>query len=257
VSKLLGFAVALALLFGLGFAAGEVVGPAPKDDAPGHGGMQADMVRGLSSAEHGLRLVVDTPELTRGRTQPLTFRILDEDGRTVRDFDVEHTKRLHLIVARRDLVGFQHLHPRQLSDGSWTTPLRLAQAGSYRVFADFVHDGTAQTLATDVRVDGAADLQPLPAPAAVARDGAYEVHMRGLRFSVTRDGRPVSVEPYLGARGHLVALRDGDLAFLLVHPAEDRLAFDAVFPAAGRYRLFLQFKAAGRVHTVAFTKDVA
>ena len=79
----------------------------------------------------------------------------------------------------------------------------------------------------------------------------------GLDFSVTRDGRAVETEPYLGARGHLVALREGDLAFLHVHPDEDALAFMAEFPSAGRYRLYLQFKHEGRVHTAAFTQEVS
>jgi Cu+-exporting ATPase len=39
-----------------------------------------------------------------------------------------------------------------------------------------------------------------------------------LGFIVSKDGRPVHTEPYLGAGGHLVALREGDLAFLHVHP---------------------------------------
>src|SRR5699024_11235811 len=43
-----------------------------------------------------------------------------------------------------------------------------------------------------------------------------------LTMTVTRDGEPVTeLEPYLGAFGHLVALRDGDLAYLHVHPHED------------------------------------
>ena len=79
----------------------------------------------------------------------------------------------------------------------------------------------------------------------------------GLGFSVTRDGRAVETEPYLGARGHLVALREGDLAFLHVHPDEDALAFRAEFPSAGRYRLYLQFKHAGACHTAAFTQEVS
>jgi hypothetical protein len=74
--------------------------------------------------------------------------------------------------------------------------------------------------------------------------------------SVTRDGREVETEPYLGARGHLVALREGDLAFLHVHPDEDSLAFMAEFPSAGRYGLYLQFKHHGRVHTAEFTQEV-
>jgi len=79
-----------------------------------------------------------------------------------------------------------------------------------------------------------------------------------LRFTVTRDGQPVETEPYLGAGGHLVALREGDLAFLHVHPTEqgDVIGFGAKFPSEGRYRLFLQFKVAGRVQTVAFTQEV-
>jgi hypothetical protein len=77
-----------------------------------------------------------------------------------------------------------------------------------------------------------------------------------LRFTVTRDGRPVAIGDYLGAKGHLVALREGDLAFLHVHPDERSLRFEATFPTAGRYRLFLQFQVDGRVHTAEFTREV-
>ena len=70
------------------------------------------------------------------------------------------------------------------------------------------------------------------------------------------------MQPYLGASGHLVALRAGDLAYLHVHPLEGgaeigRIAFAATYPSAGRYRLFLQFRHAGRVHTAALTQEVA
>ena len=236
-------------------------------------------VRGVAVAENGLRLAIDDPELRRGRTETVGFRIVEESGRTVRDFDVEHTKRMHVIVARRDLGGFQHLHPQQAADGSWTLALKLDDAGSYRLFADFSHDGEQTTLATDLRVDGAADLRPLPAPAPTAvSDGGYGVRLDAgrvrpgeeadLRFTVSRDGRPVATEPYLGAGGHLVALREGDLAFLHVHPTDGGhaeaegerdaagIGFAATFPTEGRYRLFLQFKHEGAVQTVAFTQEV-
>ena len=80
-----------------------------------------------------------------------------------------------------------------------------------------------------------------------------------LRFTITRDGRPVDTEPYLGAGGHLVALREGDMAFLHVHPTGDGqgVGFAATFPTEGSYRLFLQFKHEGRVQTVAFTQEVS
>ena len=55
-----------------------------------------------------------------------------------------------------------------------------------------------------------------------------------------------------------MALREGDLGFLHVHPDENRLKFMATFPSAGNYRLFLQFKTAdGRVRTAAFTREVS
>ena len=43
-----------------------------------------------------------------------------------------------------------------------------------------------------------------------------------LTLSVSRDGRPVTdLQPYLGAYGHLVVLRDGDLAYLHAHPVDE------------------------------------
>ncbi len=55
----------------------------------------------------------------------------------MRDFEVEHEKRMHLIVVRRDGNGFQHLHPELGADGVWRVRLTLPDAGAYRVFADF------------------------------------------------------------------------------------------------------------------------
>src|SRR3954454_13421349 len=216
-TQLATFAGVLIVLFATGMVAGKLIDPeAPGGEAEAeahgaaamdeHGAMAAaDPVRGLAVAEHGLRVVVEDPELRRGAEQPLRFRIVDERGETVRDFDVEHTKRMHLIVARRDLTGFQHLHPEMAADGTWTAPLRLRDAGSYRVFADFSHDGSKTTLADDLRVDGAADLRPLPSPAATAvSDGGYDVRLDAgasragveseLRFTISKNGRAVKTE---------------------------------------------------------------
>lgn len=271
MTRVAAFIATLAVLLAGGYAVGNALDPsAPRaEEADAMTSMEevAAPVRGLAVAENRLRLEVDSPEFTRGRAATLRFRVVDDTGATVRDFDVEHTKRMHLIVVRRDLTGFQHLHPRQDASGAWTTKLRLDAAGSYRMFADFAHDGEAMTLASDLRVDGAADLVSLPQPAREATsDGGYSVRIAEstahageetkIRFTVLRDGRPVQVEPYLGANGHLVALREGDLAFLHVHPMQGTTEFESTFPTVGRYRLFLQFKHAGRVHTAAFTQEV-
>ena len=64
-------------------------------------------------------------------------------------------------------------------------------------------------------------------------------------------------QPYLGARGHLVVLREGDLAYIHAHAEEDELAFDVPFPSEGRYRLYLQFKVGGAVETATRGKAVS
>jgi hypothetical protein len=281
--QILTFLAVLAVLYAGGFVAGQLIDADASDEhgmaseeqaehssAPTEHGTAggADPVRGLAVAEGGLRLVIDDAELDTGRSEPLRFRVVDDAGEAVRDFDVEHTKRMHLIVVRRDLTGFQHLHPQMQTDGTWSTDLRLEDAGSFRVFADFSHRDEPRTLATDLRVDGDADLRDLPAAESTAKsDGGYDVQLdtahaaageeSQLRFTITRDGQPVDVEPYLGAGGHLVALREGDLAFLHVHPVGEGTEFAATFPTPGRYRLFLQFQHQGDVQTVAFTHEVS
>jgi hypothetical protein len=266
--KLAAFAVVLAGVFGAAALAGGAVGRIhdPAAAAKDEMAMAADPIRGLAESENGLTLDLARRSARRNAEFRLAFRILGKDGRAVRDFDVEHTKRMHLIVVRRDLTGFQHLHPTLRADGTWTTPLTLPQAGTYRVFADFSVDNRPTTLADDVQVDGAVHSSRLPAPAKSAATDGFRVRLTdgtvragqesSLTFAVSRDGQPVSLQDYLGAKGHLVALREGDLAFLHVHPDENSLRFEAEFPNAGSYRLFLQFKVADVVHTAAFTLEV-
>ena len=276
--KLAGFGAVLLALFGAAALAGSAIGPEPPENpqtAPTHSApVEGDAVRGLAVAGGGLQLSLQQTELPRGRPATLRFGIVGDDGRRVRDFEVEHDRRMHLIVVRRDGQGFQHLHPELGADGIWSVRLNLPAAGAYRVFADFKRGGRPRTLAADLVVDGTADYRPLPAASATAEiaDG-YRVHLDAgragreadLSFTVTRDGETVRTEPYLGAGGHLVALREGDLAYLHVHPGghgeggsehEAAVEFVSEFPSAGRYRLYLQFKHEGSVHTAEFTQEV-
>jgi hypothetical protein len=114
---------------------------------------------------------------TPGRRFQLRFRILDERGRTVREFDVKHTERLHLVVVRRDMIDFQHVHPTQVADGSWATPLTLHEAGAYRVFADFSSNGSPYVLADDLLADGNVAWQALPAATGGAEADGFRIRL--------------------------------------------------------------------------------
>jgi hypothetical protein len=234
----------------------------------GHHGTHAEP-SGLSGSAGGLTLETAwKPEDGGGRAGTLEFRILDPDGQAVRDFDEQHGKAMHLMVVRRDLSHYRHLHPSMGAGGTWSAPLSFPEPGVYSVLADFATAGHSLTLGEDLEIPGTYEPVSLPDPVGAERVGEYEIALASdavaggdasLVFEVSRDGQPVEdLEPYLGALGHLVALREGDLAFLHVHPeAEEgsgpRIAFRVAFPSEGRYRLFLQFAHADSVQTAAFT----
>lgn len=293
LTRIGGFAVLLAVVFAAASMAGAELDPSV-DDEPAHeegkeamserdtaatstsehgGGATPGALPGLAVEYDGYRLVAEETTLASGPSTPYRFRIVDARGETVREFDLEHERRMHLIFVRRDFANFQHLHPRQLEDGSWVVGADTSEGGVYRAFADFATGGESLTLATDVFVAGEFDPAPLPDPAATdtAGDG-YDVSLDSAspvsggaspaRFTISRHGRELdSVEPYLGADGHLVALREHDQAFLHTHPEGEPggagpISFQVEYPSPGRYRLFLQFRHRGEVRTAAFTEEV-
>ena len=114
----------------------------------------------------------------------MSFRVLDPEARPLTGYTTAHDKDLHLIAVRRDLSGFQHVHPTLDAKGTWATTLDLTP-GVWRVFADFdpAGDTGAMTLGTDLFVTGSLAPQPLPEPAATTT-----VDGRGSQPIIT-DGR--------------------------------------------------------------------
>ncbi len=275
-TKLAGFAVAVALVFGATFGVARAVAPdgAPKraDDAHDMDGTEMDGMEmpaagatppGLAVAQDGYRFVAEATNLASGPAVPFRFRLEGPDG-PVQRYEQLHERELHLIVVRRDLTGFQHVHPTRAADGTWAIDLDLRGGGTWRAFADFAPTGgPAQlTLGLDLQVAGA--FEPGSAPtAAKAPDPSLDVRIdRGgddVEITVRRDGEVIQPEPYLGARGHLVALRAGDLAYLHVHPLEGgapAVRFMAHLPTVGPYSLFFDYQVGGVVHTATTSIEV-
>jgi hypothetical protein len=159
-------------------------------------------------------------------------------------------------------------------DGTWSVPLTLPRPGRYRAYADFSaldakNNAVAAVLGVDLTVPGTAVDEPLPRTSTVDTVDGLTVSYQGtpragvtepLLFSISAGGRPVTPEPYLGAYGHLVVLRPGDLGYLHVHP-EPALTGGAVkfwlaAPGTGNLRMYLNFQVSGVVHTAAFTLAV-
>lgn len=249
----------------------------------GHGGHRdaaasaapgADDVRGLSVSHRGYALTALSAPTAAGEAGEIAFTLTDAAGDPVTEYETAHDKQLHLIVVRTDGAHFRHVHPVTDGRGTWTIPFTFDAAGTYRVFADFVPGALSETvtLTSTVEVAGAFAPEPRTSDVAVGTVDGVTVELEGaltagvereLVFTVTRDGEPVTtLEPYLGAYGHLVALRQGDLAYLHVHPMGEpgdgrtepgpEISFMATAPTAGRYLLYLDLQLDGRVLSVPF-----
>jgi hypothetical protein len=157
----------------------------------------------------------------------------------------DHGKLMHLFLIRQpDMGAFAHLHPTTRDSAQFEAPLSGLPAGRYRIFADVVHEsGFAKTLVTSVDLPGptlpagvdsagddgiylgaaAAGPAVLPDGATITWEGAGAPLVAGaaasLRFSVREpDGRPASLEPYLGMPGHAVVAREDGAVFIHLHP---------------------------------------
>ncbi|RVW10650.1 hypothetical protein EGT67_05710 [Prescottella agglutinans] len=285
-TTLIAYAGGLAVVFAAALGVGTVTG-SPIDMTSTHtdshsaaaptAAPDADVPAGLQVSQDGYTLGEVTSPTRAGESGTLSFRVQDADGNPVREFAELHGKQLHLIVVRADTSRFRHVHPTLGPDGTWSIDWTWPTGGTYRVFADFQASGAPGQLTLGRNVDVAGDLEPAPLPAAsrTATVDGYTVTLDGdlttaggpLTLRVTRDGVPVTdLDPYLGAYGHLVALRTGDLAYLHVHPEGEPgdgvtapgpdVTFHAQAPTAGTYRLFLDFQHEGTVRTAEFTVPV-
>ena len=284
------FAGALALAFGAAFAIGSAVEPIAAADtatAPAHddgmGGMEeaghdsGGQLPGLAVSDAGYTLTPETTFFRSSAKTQLRFTIQGPDGKPVTRYTKTHEKDLHLIVVRRDLSGFHHVHPTRDANGTWSIPFTFTPGGTWRLYADFQPAGLDRnlTLGTDVNVSGRYTPLPLAKPASISSFHGYDVTLDGtpvagkeseLTFRISQAGKVVTdLQPYLGAFGHLVSLRSGDLAYLHNHPAQHAepgmkggpsVTFGTTFPTAGTYSLFLDFQHAGAVHTAEFTVTV-
>ncbi len=247
-----------------------------------HGGTEQEMaeqpLKGVSASADGFVLSpVHTPAAV-GEDGELSFQILNESGVPVTKYTTAHEKDLHLIVVRTDGTGFQHVHPElDTSTGTWSVPWTWERAGTYRVYTDFTPvDEGAEAIPLTRAVEVAGDFIPVETEVQTTDEvDGYTVSLNGdltagssseLTLTVERDGEPVTtLEPYLGAFGHLVALREGDLAYLHVHAQGDEpqagdtagpeIGFVAETPTADRYLLYLDFQVDGQVHTAEFVID--
>ena len=220
----------------------------------------------------------------------LTLQVKDKSGKALSDLSIVHTKPMHLILVKKDLNGYLHLHPVVDENGNWSTPVTFPSGGEWQVIADVqTIEGKTYNLGTFINVKGATESFTLPTPNDKISIDGIDISISGminpdthgmLMLTASKGGNPITIEPYLGANAHLVAIKtDGSYAHMHPHsiksmdacpegemPVNDPYAqedaamgmmhFMTEVPGAGTYRFFLQFQYEGVVHTGMFTAEV-
>ena len=223
-------------------------------------------------------LMVQTEPAAPSAGQPVALKLMihQADGTIVREFDIVHEKIVHLIMVRDGLDEFAHVHPAVDDQGNLTVTHTFVKAGTYRLFADYKPQGKAASVASgEIEVSG----EPAPpaalavnAPGKVAADGLVaQIELQNakagqeseIRFRLANEsGQPIDdLQPYLGARGHLVVLSADGTQYVHAHPmdaptAANEVVFMSHFPAAGTYKGWAQFREAGQVRTVPFVLQI-
>ena len=208
------------------------------------------------------RPLATTSVLETGQAGPvLTLRIDDPEwmGREWTPLMPEHGKLMHMFLVGDGALGaFAHIHPQSTDSTSFAVPFPPLPPGTYRIYADIVHEsGFSQTLVDKVTVGagagagGAGDetaslVEPgrdpddswavLPALGLASGErfvlpsGRTLVWETGrqprldtettLAFRVTEpDGTPSALEPYMGMLSHAAVTRDDGSVFIHMHPA--------------------------------------
>jgi hypothetical protein len=186
--------------------------------------------------------------------------------------DVEHEKKIHLIIVSEDLSWFNHIHPEFQADGRYVVNETFPNGGTYSLYSDFKPSGSTHQLdRKELQVEGKAkpavkftvpktkavsgDFSVLLKPDAPQFLSNTEIHFDG---ELSKGGKRYDVndlQSYLGAKGHMVAIHMASKTYVHLHPEveNDILHFHATFPEPGMYRAWLQFMAEDKLHTVDFT----
>lgn len=251
-----------------------------------------------SHRSYSMNLTRETPNKVPGQPVSFTYTIKNDRGEILKGFETVHEKKMHFIVVREDLQNFQHLHPEfNENSGEWTVDVTFPTDGPYRVFPDFTLAKSADNpqllpVTVNSRVD-IGDMSKYKYQAVTPDSqpkktfGEYQVthtlpsnltKQQEITYVLTieRNGQAVTdLQPYLGAMGHSVILKEGTLDFIHTHAEEagmvgmehgttmgsasktgPNIEFTSTFPESGIYKIFTQFQHQDEIITADYTVKV-
>ena len=263
----------------------------------GHGEVTNGQPAAQSHRGYDIEVTSNTKNIQPQKPTTITYKIKNDKNEVLKKYEIAHEKIMHFIVVRKDLQQFQHLHPEyNESAGEFSVDVTFPTDGPYRVFPDFTPGvENPQKLPVTVFEDiNVGEMNKYQAQA-VAPDTQSKKNFEGydITFSVPaslkkqqeltytltiqQGGRTVTnLQPYLGALGHSVILKEGTLDFIHTHALEGdsakhggghtesststntgpEIKFATTFPESGNYKIFTQFQHQGKVTTTDYVIKV-
>jgi hypothetical protein len=233
-------------------------------------------------------------EVAAGTPVKLSFTIVKPDGSPLARYRTgagPHTG-VHVLLVRDDLSALIHVHPPIGRDGEITETVRFPSGGRWELVVD-AYPQPAAGVPRNFQLKRFVDVSGPSGPALNIPPGRRRT-VGGLTFellnppkihalqpyllnvSVTKQGRPVTFQPWFGALGHAIFFRRGSLTYFHTHicgkgaagcaagspiagvsQKPGLLSVGVLLPQPGTWRLFLQCKVDGTVVTVPYTLRVA
>ncbi|WP_108669030.1 hypothetical protein [Peribacillus acanthi] len=198
----------------------------------------------------------------------IMISLSDQDGKPVKDLEVNHEKLLHLIVVNSHLDEYYHLHPQKVEDGKFEITQTLPD-GEYKAFVDIKPkdlEYAVNPLPFSVgNVEGShehGDVLKVDDTLTKTVDGETVI----LNMNSMKANEPVTLdfelnmenlEPYLGAMGHVVILDEQANQYLHVHPSDhDKPIFETQFNKPGKYKIWGEFQQDGKVRVFPFVVEI-
>lgn len=262
---------------GHGSHGGTEDGEAKEAGHGGHGGTEGGQAETSGNGVQA-KWTFSQEKPKAGEETKVAIRFEDKEGKAIDKFDINHEKKLHLIVVSKDLSFFSHVHPQELGGGEFDIPFEFPAGGDYQLIADLIPTGLGSTTLKEwVKVEGDEQapqpLKPQNDALTTVVDGkevtlTIDHLMAGMETNLTftlkdeKTKEPITnLQPYLGAVGHVVIIDEKVEQYLHVHPMEEKSTgpeakFMTEFPSKGIYKIWGQFQQDGKVFTVPFVVDV-
>jgi hypothetical protein len=255
---------------------------------------QAQMIKGTSALQGDAPQADGYLKATSGAGNPLEQKLdiwmtLPHSTAAIKSYQVEMTKKIHVVVVSDDFKTFMHIHPTLSPTGHFLITQTFPAPGIYQVYADGLPNNmNHQVFRFEMPVGQATNkgARTLPANGMGVHVGPYEVDLSTVRMHAGRmemvdveileNGQPAKdLHPYLGAPAHAVFLNSKDLSYVHVHPMAMDASMDMSKPMpdmpdnasspsemmlmvsikeAGTYKLWLQFRGANdQLYVAQFT----